>query len=91
MTTIAWRLGHLGGMAVDGFANRRFGDGKLTVAEIEFAPSAAGVPGFLDEHYRNWRAGLAGLSASEWTSPLGTVLGTVRPGEHGGPSLARTR
>ena len=27
VTTIAWRLGHLGGMAVGGFANRRFGDG----------------------------------------------------------------
>lgn len=27
VTTIAWRLGHAGGMAVGGFADRRFGDG----------------------------------------------------------------
>ncbi len=25
VTTIAWRIGHLGGIAVGGFANRRFG------------------------------------------------------------------
>jgi hypothetical protein len=34
VTTIAWRLGHLGGMAVGGSANRRFGDAKLTTDQI---------------------------------------------------------
>ncbi|HTS98053.1 MAG TPA: DinB family protein [Streptosporangiaceae bacterium] len=34
VTTIAWRLGHLGGMAVGGFANRRFGDSTLTTEVI---------------------------------------------------------
>lgn len=75
VTTIAWRIGHLAGMAVGGFADRRFGEGKLTAAQIDFPPGAAAVPGFLDEHYRNWRAGLAGLSPGEWASPLGPSWG----------------
>jgi hypothetical protein len=75
VTTIAWLLGHLGGMAVGGFADRLFGAGTLTVAQLDFPPGAAAVPGFLDEHYRNWRAGLAGLSPAEWASPLGPAWG----------------
>ena len=75
VTTIAWRLGHLGGMAVGGFASSRFGDGSLTTERIVFPPDAAAVPGFLDEHYRNWRAGLAGLSPDQWASPLGPSWG----------------
>jgi DinB superfamily len=75
VTTIAWRLGHLGGMAVGGFASTRFGDGTLTVQRIAFPPDAAAVPGFLEEHYRNWRAGLAGLSPEQWTAPLGPAWG----------------
>ena len=75
VTTIAWRLGHLGGMAVGGFADRRFGAGKLTTAQLDFPPDAAAVPGFLDGHYRSWRAGLAGLSPGEWASPLGPSWG----------------
>lgn len=75
VTTIAWRLGHLGGMAVGGFANWRFADGKLTTAQIDFPPDAAGVQAFLDEHYQNWRAGLAGLSPGEWTAALGPSWG----------------
>src|SRR5690242_15856310 len=45
VTTIAGRLGHLGGMAVGGFASRRFGDGSLTMARIRFrpAPGRSGV------------------------------------------------
>jgi hypothetical protein len=75
VTTIAWRLGHLGGMALGGFADRRFGDGALTTDELAFAPAAADVPAFLDEHYRNWRAGLAGLTPAEWAAPLGPAWG----------------
>ena len=62
-------------MAVGGFASRRFGDGTLTTARISFPPGASAVPGFLDEHYRAWRAGLAGLSPDGWTAPLGPSWG----------------
>src|SRR5215472_8459977 len=46
VTTIAWRLGHLGGMALGGFADRLFGAGKLTVEQLDFPAGAAAVPGF---------------------------------------------
>ncbi len=82
LTTIAWRLGHLGGLAVGGFADRRFGQGALTPEAIDFPPDAAAVPGFLDGYYRSWRAGLAGLSPGECTAPLGPAWS---------PSASRTR
>jgi hypothetical protein len=75
VTTIAWRVGHLGGMAVGGFANRRFGDAKLTTGQIGFPPRASAVCGFLDEHYQAWRAGLSRLTSSEWSAPLGSSWG----------------
>ena len=75
VTTIAWRLGHLGGMAVGGFANRRFGDGTLTTEQISFPRHAGEVAGFLDEHYRTWHAGLAELGPGEWAAPLGPTWG----------------
>ena len=75
VTTIAWRLGHLGGLALGGFADRLFGEGKLTVEQLDFPPGAAAVPGFLAGHYQNWRDGMAGLSPEEWTAALGPAWG----------------
>jgi hypothetical protein len=75
VATIAWRLGHLGGMAVGGFTERRFGAGRLTVADITFPSGAAAVPGFLDENYHAWRAALTELSPEEWVAPLGPSWG----------------
>jgi hypothetical protein len=75
VTTIAWRLGHLGAMAVGGFADHRFGDAKLTVELIDFPSRADTVPGFLDEHYQAWRAGLVSLTPGEWSAPLGPFWG----------------
>jgi hypothetical protein len=75
VTTIAWRLGHLGGMAVGGFANRRFGDAQLTIEQIDFPPRASAVPGFLNEQYQAWRTGLTSLSPAEWSAPLGPSWG----------------
>jgi hypothetical protein len=75
VTTIAWRIGHLGGLAVGGFANSLFGDAKLTPDQIAFPPRGSEVPGFLDENYQAWRAGLVGLTPSEWSAPLGPAWG----------------
>jgi hypothetical protein len=89
VTTIAWRLGHLGGMAVGGFANRRFGDGALTTARIGFPPGAAAVPGFLDGHYRAWRGGLAGLSPGRVGRAARAIPGALCRGDHGRSGTAR--
>ena len=75
VTTIAWRLGHLGGMALGGFANRRFGDGMLLPDAIDFPSDAYQVGDFLEENYRLWRNSLAALRDDEWAKPLGASWG----------------
>ena len=75
VTTIAWRLGHVAGLAVGGFTSRRFGDGKLTPDQIAYPPHASAVLNFLDEQYQAWRTALTGLTPSEWTAPLGPSWG----------------
>jgi hypothetical protein len=64
VTTIAWRLGHLGGLALGGFTNWRFGDGTLRPESLDFPSTAQEARGFLDGHYRTWRDSLAGLEDS---------------------------
>ncbi|HEV2372585.1 MAG TPA: DinB family protein [Streptosporangiaceae bacterium] len=75
VTTIAWRLGHIGDLVLANFATRRFGDGKQAGARTDLPPHASTVRGFLDEQYQNWRSGLAGLSQPQWAEPLGPPWG----------------
>lgn len=75
VTTIAWRIGHLGGLAVGGFANRRFSEGTSTLNTPDFPADAAAVDAFLAEHYRAWRDGLAHLDQASWEQPLGPSWG----------------
>src|SRR5436189_291902 len=81
VTTIAWRLGHLGGMAVGGFASRRFGDGSLTAARIRFPARAD--DGLLeeDEAGREERGGLPRRQAAA------RVQAGMRPAALGGVGL----
>jgi hypothetical protein len=72
VTTIAWRLGHFGGLALGGFTERRF-PGAAT--NLVFASHAAEVPEFLAARYAGWRASLAGLDDTEWEAPLGSDWG----------------
>ncbi|MCU1456710.1 MAG: hypothetical protein JWL73_802 [Actinomycetia bacterium] len=75
ITTIAWRIGHVGGLALGGFAARRFGDGAIASDDIEFPGRAPDVHTFLDGNYRRWRDGLVALSDAEWWLPLGEGWG----------------
>ena len=72
VTTIAWRIGHLSGIALGGFANRLFGDGSLTVEDISFPGRAAEVPDFCDRNYRAWRDGLGEIDEERWWQPPGS-------------------
>jgi hypothetical protein len=74
-TTIAWRLGHAGGLGLGGFANWLFGDRALLPEAIVYPGRAAEVRGFLDDYYDEWRSGLAGLSDDAWEQPLGASWG----------------
>ncbi len=82
MTTIAWRLGHLAGIALGGFADRWFGPGTLRVEDIEFPGTAAEVPLFCDRNYRSWREGIASVAEEVWWEPLGSKWGPYAESNH---------
>jgi hypothetical protein len=75
VTTIAWRVGHVAGLALGGFADRLFGDGSLDAEGIDFPPRAAGAVPFLRANYGVWRAGLETLDDDRWAAPLGQAWG----------------
>jgi hypothetical protein len=75
VTTIAWRLGHLGGLCLGGFADRRFGSGALRPRQLEFPSEAGMVEEFLDQHFETWRGGLVDLTEEGWDEPLGESWG----------------
>ena len=73
ITTIAWRIGHLGGMALSGFTDRRFPD--LAVADLAVPTDAPAALEFMDQTYARWREGLESLTSDEWWQPLGPAWG----------------
>ena len=74
VTTIAWRIGHIS-MALAGFADSLFGAGTLRPQDVEIAPSAADVAGFLQASYRPWRKGIAAIGEPGWWQPIGPSFG----------------
>ncbi len=74
VTTIAWRIGHMGGMALGGFTTMRFG-ADLAEDAKEFPGSASEVKEFLEANYRAWRDALGGLDEAGWNAPLGPSWG----------------
>jgi hypothetical protein len=75
VTTIAWRVAHVGGLALGGFADRLFGPGTRTVAGLEFPGTAAAAREFLTENYQTWRTGLASLNPDQLWRDLGPDWG----------------
>jgi hypothetical protein len=84
ITTIAWRIGHVAGMAVGGFADRLFGDGRLV---LRYPPTAGAVPAFLADNYRVWRDGIGALDDDGWAKPLGDAWGPYAQESHAGLAL----
>jgi hypothetical protein len=75
VTTLAWRIGHVAGLGLGGFASQLFENGSLTIQDIEFPGEAAAVPEFCKGYYRMWREGMAGLDDARWWSALGEKWG----------------
>jgi len=75
VTTIAWRIGHVGGLALGGFVDRMFADGSPGVEDIEFPHRAADAVGFLERNYQEWLTGIQGFSDERWWQPLGPNWG----------------
>jgi hypothetical protein len=74
ITTIAWRIGHLGGMALGGFTTMRF-DVSVAQDAKELPGTAHGVRTFLEANYQAWRGALGDLDEAGWNAPLGPSWG----------------
>jgi DinB superfamily len=80
VTTIAWRLVHIGATCLANRASTFFGDGTVPADADMFDPRhvPADLPGdaeaavvFLERSYRRWRDGVAGLDEEGLRRPLG--------------------
>jgi hypothetical protein len=80
VTTIAWRLVHIGATCLANRASTFFGDGSVPADADMFDPRhvPADLPGdadaavaFLERAYRHWRDGIAGLDEEGLRRPLG--------------------
>lgn len=75
VTTIAWRIGHIGLTFTD-FGDRLFADRMITLDDVEFAPSASAAVAFLEDGYRNhWREPIETLGEERWRHPIGPLFG----------------
>lgn len=80
VTTIAWRMVHLGATCLANRASAFFGDGSVpddaTMADPRHVPadlpgSAAEGIAFLEQTYRRWHDGIAALDEDGLQAPLG--------------------
>ena len=80
VTTIAWRLVHIGATCLANRASTFFGDGTVPADADMFDPRhlPADLPGdaeealrFLERSYRHWHDGIAGLDEEGLRRPLG--------------------
>jgi hypothetical protein len=74
VTTIAWRIGHVGLMFAD-FGTRLFHGRNITLDEVEFSGTAAGGLAFLETAYHtHWREPLGAMSDERWWTPCGPTF-----------------
>jgi hypothetical protein len=78
VTTIAWRIGHIG-LTFIGFGDRLFADGSRTLEDVRIASSPAEARMFLQTSYREWREGLDTLEEDRWWRPIGPKFGPYAP------------
>ena len=75
ITTIAWRIGHIGGSVLGGFTTRCFPELRAAAPLPPLPGSARAVPAYLDACYQPWRTGIAGLEDGGWWAELGPAWG----------------
>ncbi|MCP2256802.1 DinB superfamily protein [Streptoalloteichus tenebrarius] len=75
VTTIAWRIAHIGGPVLGMRASRHFGDGSFDLDTVDWPGTAAAGLDFLDRHHAAWAAGLATLDEDDLARPCGPAEG----------------
>lgn len=74
VSTIAWRIGHLGLMFTD-FGTRLFHGRNISLDDVEFSGTAADGLSFLRTAYRvHWRDPLTTITPDHWWRPCGPAF-----------------
>jgi len=74
VSSIAWRIGHIGLMFTD-FGARLFHGRTIALDDVEFSGTAAGGLAFLKTAYRaHWREPLATITGERWWAPCGPAF-----------------
>jgi hypothetical protein len=74
VTTIAWRLAHMGVRTLGIRASALFGDGSLTVETVRWPRTASEALRALAAHYENWRRGARSYVAPDEDSFTTVIL-----------------
>jgi hypothetical protein len=75
ITTIAWRICHIGGPVLGLRANSHFGDGSLTVETVDWPGTAAAGLAFVEREYAAWKAGVVALGEAGLGEKVGPAEG----------------
>jgi hypothetical protein len=75
VTTIAWRLGHIGSGVLGFRADNHFGTGAPNFDEVRWPPSAEAAIAYVEDGYTRWMAGVRSLDADALARPIGPAEG----------------
>ena len=75
VTTIAWRLGHIGSGVLGFRADNHFGTGAPNFDEVEWPASAEAAVAYVEDGYNRWMAGVRSLDAEALSRPVGPAEG----------------
>ena len=75
VTTIAWRMCHIGGPVLGIRANAHFGYSALTVENIAWPGTAADAIAFVADSYAAWKTGIDALDDGGLAAPIGPAEG----------------
>jgi hypothetical protein len=75
VTTIAWRLCHIGGPVLGMRVSNHFGAGTWDVTMVDWPGTAAAALDYVDDAYEAWTAGIATLDEQALARPVGPSEG----------------
>lgn len=75
VTTIAWRLCHIGGPILGMRVSNHFGDGTWDVRMVDWPGTASAALDFVDDAYEAWKTGIAGLDEQGLAKAVGPAEG----------------
>jgi hypothetical protein len=78
VTTIGWRLCHIGCSVLGIRASNHFGDGSLTIETMDWPGTAAAGIACVERWYAAWTTGVRALGESGLSHPIGPAEGAYR-------------